>query len=876
MRLTRLTVAALLALCMAIVAIAPLSNLSAQANTVTLTLTIPSTYSDIYSAKFLSAFEDSHPGIKVQVKQAFASIAPPATGLDKHFEAVQNYVTTGDVVYVTTGNISAEDTVAGYFLDLAPFVNDDKNFNPDDFFPPIWQSYQWDKGIWALPVSADPFVLLYNPDAFDRAGLAYPSDKWTVDDLIDAARKLTTKDASGAIKPGIDMPFLQGYTFRAVTKNSMFDSSVIPNTPKFATPELADTMAKWLKLDNDGAIGTEIAKAPMSVAPAIWLALKESLFPGEKRSAALLPGGKAAISVNGFAVSAGTQHPEQAYALAEWLTTRVEPAGNGQSATVPARISLKGASGTDQPAFKLDVTPEVQAVIDQSLANAIPLSEMRFVDYLTTAYNKMKSDKADALAALQDAENSAIKAFQQATLQRDKVKGLFTVATPIPVAAVPGGKVELKFGIGAAAPLIPNTDAWNKLVADFTASDPNVAKVTFAASTSTLEKLATEYDCFYLPYNGLAPEKLNKILALDPLLAADSNFDKADIVNGALAQVTRDNKIYALPADISPGVLKYDTAAFSKAGVPAPALQWTTSDFIDALKQLKTYNGDKPAFVPVNTFGDYITNLIVAFGGMPIDYRTTPTTVSFTDPATVDAIRQVTDLAKQGYFKYHVLFGGQLDLVVSPEPSLIKPASLSLYSLSSLLGGQQSGDFKMTMYPRGSKYTAINYNLGTLYISATTPNPEACYRWISAVAKAPNLFGSMPARLSVINDPALVTAQGAEAVAVYKQIADILQDPNTISLPSYSAGTSTTDLIIQLELYKALDKYMAEGSSVSLESVLSDSEAGAVAFVGCADTIPPLDMTSTDSQKAYFNAAKQCALKSDPDLAQFFAGVTTN
>ncbi len=120
----------------------------------------------------------------------------------------------------------------------------------------------------------------------------------------------------------------------------------------------------------------------------------------------------------------------------------------------------------------------------------------------------------------------------------------------------------MKFGIGVFTPVIPNTEAWTKLVTDFTTSDPTVAKVTFSAITDRLEQLATKYGCFYLPYNGLAPEKLNKILALDPLMAADSSFDKADVVNGALAQVTRDNKIYGLPADIAPGVLKYDTAAF--------------------------------------------------------------------------------------------------------------------------------------------------------------------------------------------------------------------------------------------------------------------------------------------------------------------------
>ncbi len=877
MRLFRLTFTAILALCVTFASMAPLSSLYAQGNTVTLQLTIPTTLADVYSPKFLGDFESSHPGIKVQVNRQNPTITPAAFGLDRHFETVQKYVTSGDVVYITAGSISAEDTRAGYYLDLAPLVREDKILNPDDFYPAIWQSNQWDQGIWALPVSADPFVLLYNPDAFDKAGIPYPSDKWTVDDLIDAARKLTTKDADGKTKPGLDMlPYLQGYAFRAVIKNSIIDKSTVPNAPKFDTPEIADLMEKWLKLDNEGAIGGEIAQAPLSFAPAIWLALKDQLFPpGEKRAAAMLPGGQAVISVDGFAVSGGTQYPEQAYALAVWLTTRGESSNSGLAST-PARQSLKNASGSDQMPFKLDVTPEVQAIIDQSVANAIPFSELRFADYLAVAYSKVKNDKVAVASALQQAENDAIKAQQQAVSQKDKIKTALVVATPIPSGGVAEGKVELKFAVANNTTTLPNKEAWDKLTADFTAGDPKVAKITLDVSINGLDKLAAQYDCFYLPYNGLAPENLAKLVPLDPFTSADTTFDKADLVGGVLAQVTRDNKIYALPSDIAPEVLKYDVTAFEKAGVPAPGLLWTTDQFADALKQLKAFSGDKPAFVPVNTFGSYIMNLIVAYGGLPIDYRTTPPTVGFTDPATVDAIRQIADLARKGYFKYHTLFAGQMDVVIAPEPSLIKTTSLSAYSISALLGGGSDDKSKLTLYPRGSKYTAVTYGIGTLYISATTLNPEACYRWISTVAKNPSLFSSMPARRSLLNDPALAAAQGADAVAVYRQIADLLQDPNAIPLPVISGGTSLNDLVLQLELYKALDKYMAKDSSVELESVLKDAEVSAKAFLDCSGSIPPLDMTSTDSQKAYFNAAKLCATKADPDLAPFFAGVKTD
>src|SRR5258708_11533838 len=164
-------------------------------------------------------------------------------------------------------------------------------------------------------------------------------------------------------------------------------------------------------------------------------------------------------------------------------------------------------------------------------------------------------------------------------------------------------------------------------------------------------------------------------------------------------------------------------------------------------------------------------DLVTAYGGLPIDYRTNPPTVNFSDPATVDAIRQVTDLARKGYFKYHALFSAQLDFVLLPEKSVIKQDTLSANALRSPLETASANDsYKLTLFPKGTKYAAITYGLGTLYISAQTQNPEACYRWISAVSKTPTLFTGMPARRSHISGPTLAAAQGPDAVAVYKQI----------------------------------------------------------------------------------------------------------
>src|SRR5258707_14302189 len=158
--------------------IAPLSRLKADDTAVTITLGVPAFMKDFLNRDVMDKFEQSHPGIKVELVSADSNAPAPANGLDKYLDAMQKYAATADVIYVDSGYVTPEATRAGYFLDLAPLASDDKTLNPDDFYPALWNAFQWDKGIWALPTGANVLVLAYKPSVFDAAHVAYPNDKW--------------------------------------------------------------------------------------------------------------------------------------------------------------------------------------------------------------------------------------------------------------------------------------------------------------------------------------------------------------------------------------------------------------------------------------------------------------------------------------------------------------------------------------------------------------------------------------------------------------------------------------------------------------------------------------------------------------------------
>ena len=76
----------------------------------------------------------------------------------------------------------------GWIRDLAPYVK--KDMKEADYFG-MNASKDPEGHNWAVPGDLQVAALFYNTAAFDAVNLKYPTDKWTLDDLISAAQKLT-------------------------------------------------------------------------------------------------------------------------------------------------------------------------------------------------------------------------------------------------------------------------------------------------------------------------------------------------------------------------------------------------------------------------------------------------------------------------------------------------------------------------------------------------------------------------------------------------------------------------------------------------------------------------------------------------------------
>jgi multiple sugar transport system substrate-binding protein len=74
------------------------------------------------------------------------------------------------------------------------YLAKDKSVPIADVYPARLLNYKLADKLYALPIDNGSEAVYYNKALFDEAGVPYPKNDWTWDDLLDKARKLTRKD----------------------------------------------------------------------------------------------------------------------------------------------------------------------------------------------------------------------------------------------------------------------------------------------------------------------------------------------------------------------------------------------------------------------------------------------------------------------------------------------------------------------------------------------------------------------------------------------------------------------------------------------------------------------------------------------------------
>ncbi len=104
-------------------------------------------------------------------------------------------------IMATEVNMFVNFWAKGALLPLNRFIDHDASFHLKEFFPEVVQRFSVDGYVYAIPRDTAPFAcIFYNKRLFDEAGLSYPSDDWTLEDLLQAAQRLTKRDTEGHVE----------------------------------------------------------------------------------------------------------------------------------------------------------------------------------------------------------------------------------------------------------------------------------------------------------------------------------------------------------------------------------------------------------------------------------------------------------------------------------------------------------------------------------------------------------------------------------------------------------------------------------------------------------------------------------------------------
>ncbi|CAM4087716.1 sugar ABC transporter substrate-binding protein [Paenibacillus alkaliterrae] len=87
----------------------------------------------------------------------------------------------------------------GAIAPLNEHVSTISNYKADDYFQGALDVGTYKNDLYALPWISQPYVLYYNQDMFEKAGVELPTNDWTWDDFIAAGKKLTKDGEWGAL-----------------------------------------------------------------------------------------------------------------------------------------------------------------------------------------------------------------------------------------------------------------------------------------------------------------------------------------------------------------------------------------------------------------------------------------------------------------------------------------------------------------------------------------------------------------------------------------------------------------------------------------------------------------------------------------------------
>lgn len=133
----------------------------------------------------ITQFETEHPNIKVEVE------LPPG---DQYWDKLQTEFAGGNAPDITVNQMDwvVPGASRGMFVDLNPLMAED-GITLDDYFYPMELEWGYEGGMYGAILYAGGQANYVNKDLLAAAGLDFPAEDWTWDDLLEYAKAMTNE-----------------------------------------------------------------------------------------------------------------------------------------------------------------------------------------------------------------------------------------------------------------------------------------------------------------------------------------------------------------------------------------------------------------------------------------------------------------------------------------------------------------------------------------------------------------------------------------------------------------------------------------------------------------------------------------------------------
>jgi multiple sugar transport system substrate-binding protein len=835
----------------------------------------------------IEAFEEENPDVKIQVVSANEVLGISLTGdLEYPEDAARRLASAADVV---SGSASRQDVEEGLVYDLTPLIESDPNFQADDFYPNTLETQQWDGGTWGLPTSVTFYLIFFNKDAFDEAGVAYPEPGWSWDDLAAKAQTLTARDGDEVARWGFVAPSGSHTLLIESRVGPLVDDTTEPPTPRFEEAEVLDAV-RWYAdlfleeqsapyiepLDEDAdalALPEEYTliergqAAMWAEADTTW-ALRQMQgnvgavpFPVDTPAARTTP-----FWTENLSLSAGTAQPQAAWRFMDYLSRQMM--GNLGLGTnpLPARRSVVETQG-----FWNDLDEEQAETLRYALDHSFRQQWTEGYSAFSDAMNAILSGEKSAEDALAEAQAQAEADIQGELAEKAGATPMPTVVVAPPEEETPVSEAAVSIvfmpGLGSL-----NLEPYRDLAARFQEMHPDIAvEVKMAdlisGNVPDVPGMAEAADCFEWYPSLQDAESREAILNLEPFLDADPSFTTDDFLPQVLEQFTYQGQLYGLPADVTPYIIEYNKDLFDAADLAYPALDWTTDDFLSLAVALTEGEDEEKQYgfvAEVYELNDLIF-MLERLGARLIDDKVDPPALSLDDPATVEALRWYANLSTE--YAVKPVYVTDITKLLGATSSYLEREQLinsgraamwtSTGTTAAIFGDRGDMNLGAAPLPTGPGTTGGGYaGASGYFISAETEQRQACWLWLTFLSGQPGAVQGLPARRSVAESDAYRERVGADRADAYLASVASGDQPSDFQILSEEDWLGIAILWLGQAYGQVLD------GELDVEDALAAAQKLADDYRAC---LIAADDFSTDSSRA-------CAQEVDPTLPDFLFG----